>query len=274
MYILLKERSVFKITGEDRVKFLQGLLSNDITKITDNTPIYACMLTPQGKYFADFFLITRGQEIIFDIPTPSAEEIINKLNLYKLRSKINISKSTDYNVVSIINEKIDNHLNHSIIYTDPRSVILGYRCYIHTNDMDKLKNNLLQSINEYDKIRIDNFIPEGHKDLIPNKSFPFEYELDSLNAIDYNKGCYVGQELVARTYYRGQIRKKIVQIRANEKLPSLGTEIFLDNQKIGIVCSSIENIGLALVKTEATLEHNRENKITADNLAIELIFKE
>lgn len=274
MYILLKERSVFKITGEDRIKFLQGLLSNDISKVNDQTPIYACMLTPQGKFFADFFLISKNQEIIFDISASNSTEIINKLNIYKLRSKINISNCIDYCVVSLINEINNFNENDSIIYKDPRSTSMGKRGYIYIDKIKELKNDFTESTDEYDKIRIHNFIPEGNKDLIPNKSFPFEYELDMLNAIDYNKGCYVGQELVARTHYRGQVRKQVVQITAKDKLPPLGTEIFIDKQKIGIVCSSVENIGLALVKKEDVLKYNKENKITTNNLEIEIIFKE
>lgn len=274
MYILLKERSVFKITGEDRIKFLQGLLSNDISKVNDQNPIYACMLTPQGKFFADFFLISKNKEIIFDISASNSTDIINKLNIYKLRSKINISNCIDYCVVSLINERNNFNENDSIIYKDPRSTSMGKRGYIYIDKIKELKNDSTESTDEYDKIRIHNFIPEGHKDLIPNKSFPFEYDLDMLNAIDYNKGCYVGQELVARTHYRGQVRKQVVQIIAKEKLPPLGTEIFIDKQKIGIVCSSVENIGIALVKTEDVLKYNKENKITTNNLEIEIIFKE
>jgi tRNA-modifying protein YgfZ len=274
MYTFLKERSIYKITGEDRVKFLQGILSNDITKINDKTSLYACMLTPQGKYLADFFLISKGNEIIFDLPSSNSEEIIKKLNIYRLRSRIQISECTDYCAASFIKEPTINQLKSSIIYSDPRSNSLGQRCYINERDINDLKTHFIEKAETYDQIRIDNFIPEGNKDLIPNKSFPFEYELDQLNAIDYNKGCYIGQELVARTHYLGKVRKQIVKALAQDALPPLGTEIFSGEKKIGIICSSINNKGLALVRTEDALQHNNINKITANSLEIKLIFKE
>lgn len=274
MYTLLNNRSIYRIAGEDRVKFLQGLLSNDITKINNNNPIYACMLTAQGKYFADFFLICKEEEILFDIPSLRQNEILKKLNMYKLRSAVTISKCLDYQPIAILEEKIIDNLNKSVIFKDPRSDELGMRGFIHNEDIASLLHAFVEDKKAYDKLRIDNFIPEGDKDLIPEKSFLAEYGLDSLNAIDYNKGCYVGQELVARTHYLGQVRKQIVKAKAKNNLPALGTEIYAGEQKLGIVCSSVDNKGLALIRTEDVMELSPETKIIAGDLEIELIFKE
>jgi folate-binding protein YgfZ len=273
MYTFLNERSVFRISGEDRVKFLQGLLSNDITKISPDNSIYACMLTPQGKYFADFFLISRGDEILFDILKLRQSEILKKLNMYKLRSAVTINEAPHYQVISLAtSEKVN--LQSSIVFKDPRSDKLGMRGFINENDFKFLSDNFIEDENSYDNIRIDNFIAEGDKDLIPEKSFLAEYGLDNLNAIDYSKGCYVGQELVARTHYLGQVRKQIVQVHAKHNLPALGTEIHAGQQKLGIICSSRANKGLALVRTEDVLKLDSDAKITANDLDLELIFKE
>ncbi len=264
MYTLLNERVIFKISGADSAKFLQGLLSNDVTKITSSNAIYACMLTPQGKYFADFFLIKKDQDILFDI--------INKLNMYKLRSSINISKST-YQVVSFVNEMDLLPFTNSIIFDDPRSSCMGKRAFIHEDDLQALTHDFTQEPNLYDNIRIDNFIPEGDKDLIPDKSFISEYGLDNLNAIDYNKGCYVGQELTARTHYLGKVRKQIMQVISASNLPSLGIEIYAGEQKLGIICSSVGKRGLALIRIENLNSVASGAIITADNVELKLILQ-
>ncbi len=274
MYTFLNERSVFRIYGEDRIKFLQGLLTNDVTKISFDQSIYACMLTPQGKYFADFFLIKRAEEVLFDIPKLRQDEILKKLNIYKLRSNVAISLCDAYKVVAFMQEQADINLSSSIVFKDPRLDKLGMRGFVHVDDLKDLMQNFIEDKNSYDNIRIDNFIAEGEKDLIPEKSFLAEYGLDRLNAVDYAKGCYVGQELVARTHYLGEVRKQIVQVLAKHELPAVGTEIYAGEQKLGIICSSIENRGLALIRTEDVKKLDAGAKITVADIEIELIFRE
>ncbi len=274
MYTFLNERSVFRIYGEDRIKFLQGLLTNDVTKISFDQSIYACMLTPQGKYFADFFLIKRAEEVLFDIPKLRQDEILKKLNIYKLRSNVAISLCDAYKVVAFMQEQVDINLSSSIVFKDPRLDKLGMRGFVHVDDLKDLMQNFIEDKNSYDNIRIDNFIAEGEKDLIPEKSFLAEYGLDRLNAVDYAKGCYVGQELVARTHYLGEVRKQIVQVLAKHKLPAVGTEIYAGEQKLGIICSSIENRGLALIRTEDVKKLDAGAKVTVADIEIELIFRE
>ena len=135
---------------------------------------------------------------------------------------------------------------------------------------------MIESIqcSEHELNRIEHFIAEGEKDLVAGPSFPLEYGLDNLNAIDYKKGCYVGQELVARTHYLGEIRKQIVQVTSNDKLPLLGTVIYAGEQKLGIICSSLKNKGLALIRTENVVNLDPTTKITADGQEIKLKFKE
>lgn len=268
-YTLLTERSITRISGEDRFKFLQGLLSNDVNKLTPNEGIYACMLTPQGKYFADFFLYLDGESILLDIPAIRQEDILKKLNIYKLRSAVTIAPCSEYQVVSFLSE-----LKAPEVFIDPRSKNLGMRGFIHESNLAELTKDMQNDQDAYDLARINNFIAEGEKDLIFEKSFLLEYGLDQLNAIDYNKGCYVGQELVARTHHRGVIRKQIVQVESQNKLPESGTEIYADEKKLGVICSSVNNKGLALIRTEDTINLDPKVKITANNQEIKLQFKE
>ena len=273
MYTILNERVVVQVSGEDRLKYLQGLITNDINKLKFEQAIYACMLTPQGKYFADFFLTTDQDTILLDIPAVRKEEILKKLNIYKLRSLVKIVESEEYKVVVFINEHITSS-NQSVIFADPRLANFVLRGFIHSADFKELTHGLEQNENAYDSLRVDNFVAEGEKDLIPEQSFLLEYGLGELNAIDYKKGCYVGQELVARTYYRGVVRKQIVQVYSSGILPERGTNIYINKQKIGIICSSVANRGLALIKTEEVIDLNPQIKITAADQEIQLKFKE
>ena len=271
MYEILRERSVISIAGEDRFKFLQGLISNDVEKLHSTKAIYACMLTPQGKYFVDMFLLNKPNEILLDIPLIRQDDLLKKLKIYKLRSNIVISEHSEYQVLSFIDES----MNEKNVFEDPRTTLLGKRGLIKQDDLSKIVGSLKESKDAYDLLRINHFIPDGEKDLMTNKSFLLEYGLDQLNAIDYKKGCYVGQELVARAHYTGTIRKEIVQIRtSSNELPEISTKIFAGEQKLGTICSSVGNIGLALVRTEDVKNLSDGQVIMAADKIVKLNFRE
>ena len=273
MYTLLNNRSILKLSGEDRFKFLQGLLSNDVNKLKSGGPLYACMLTPQGKYFTDFFLISEQDIILLDIPASLEAIIVKKLNMYKLRSAVSITSCPEYQVVSFIDE--DNfNCDSGIIFIDPRMAELGKRGFILKNNLKEITDNLKYDKNAYDLARINNFVAEGEKDLVSEQSFLLEYGLDELNAVDYNKGCYVGQELVARTHYRGVLRKQVVQVESEQDLPELSTVIYSGEQKLGTICSSVGNKGLGLVRIENVLNLDSKAIITANGQEVKLRFKE
>ena len=273
MYSILNERTVITVTGQDSLRFLQGLVTNDLNKLEDDNAIYACMLTPQGKYFADFFIKKEQDKILIDLPKLRKDEIKNKLNLYKLRSLVSIEDSL-YKVVFLPIENLKNFAHSNIIFQDPRSNKMGLRCFATDATLEDISKHLKYDQNAYDSLRIDNFIAEGEKDLVPGKSFLLEYGLDNLNAIDYKKGCYVGQELVARAHYQGIIRKKIAQIHSKTDLPELGTLIYIDQQKIGTICSSIKNKGLALIRTENLVNLSENSKIIIESQEVILKFRE
>ncbi len=267
MYKILHDRAVIVINGPDRNKFLQGLLTNNINKLETEEAIYACMLTPQGKYFADFFLKKCGDKIFADITSQRKEEIINKLKIYKLRSDVEIGVLPEYKVASVF---ANNKPDCEVAFIDPRSKKMAWRCYIEESEAVNVEDNDFT----YDLHRIHNLIAEGDKDLIAEKSFIQEYGFDNLNAIDYQKGCYVGQELISRIHYSGVVRKSVFYIKAAEALPPVGTEIYADKIKVGIVCSSVINEGLALIKKEELLRLGSQIDLIAGNIKIYLIQKE
>lgn len=272
-YTLLIERSIVRIEGDDRFKFLQGLLTNDVNKLRDEEVIYSCMLTPQGKYFADFFLHADNDSILLDVPTLRQEEIINKLNIYKLRSAITLTPCPEYRVMYL--SSVQGISFNSIIFNDPRSKELGIRAFIRDVDVEEITKNITCDNNAYDLARINNFIAEGEKDLVSGQSFILEYGLDKLNAVDYRKGCYVGQELVARTHHRGVIRKEIAIAEGEvDDMFDFGSEIYCEDKKIGVVCSSVLNKFLALVRTEDARNLDASAEVLVGGKKVKLIFQE
>ncbi|MCE2687101.1 MAG: hypothetical protein LW595_00940 [Rickettsiales bacterium] len=210
MIFNLNHRSIIEISGTDRYDFLQGLLTNDIIK-SRNSIIYSAMLNPKGRFLFDFFIFESNQILILDCPKSRNEEIVKKFNFYKLRKNVNIKISQNWLILQNTDETdykklFSNHRHLS--FKDPRSNKLGDRIYLINEEENKFLN-YEDNINYYHYLRIINKITEGEFDLTYDKSIIAEFNFDDLNAIDYKKGCYVGQELTARTHYLGKIRKKL-----------------------------------------------------------------
>lgn len=199
--IIHKDRSVLEIAGDDRKKFLQGLITNDVNKATESNLIFTAMLNAQGRFLYDFFIFEKDEKLFIDCLDFRRDEILKKLNLYKLRSKVEIKKNDEFLVAQSL-KPFGN-------FIDPRHKNLGSRIYIKKSEAENF-TNCVESF--YHFARIQNKIPESELDLTYEKSFILEFGFDNLNAIDYQKGCYVGQELTARTHYLGQIRKKLFHI--------------------------------------------------------------
>lgn len=252
-FIHLTNRQLISISGEDRFAFLQGLITNDITKISENKGIYALMLNPQGRFLFEFFAVAKGEEIILEVASNAAPNLIKKLGFYKLRSKVEIKKIENLEVffVNDVTFAIPGFINVS----DPRKESFGQRIYAAESDFlvfAKSQNLTKQNLDFYNLQRLQNKIVDEN-DLVFDKSLIVEYGFDDFNAISYQKGCYVGQELVARSHYRGQIRKKIFLIEIEDlKEIALESEITCEEKKQGVVLSSIFTKGklqaLGLIK--------------------------
>jgi folate-binding protein YgfZ len=245
----LTNRSLIYLCGKDSISFLQGLVSNDVTKASEEKAIYSLMLNPQGRFLYEFFIIRYKDGLILETCSGVVDDLVRKLGFYKLRSEVEISKIEDKEVFFIdnINEKISNN----VVFLDPRKESFGLRCYAKREDLliDDIKE---KDLNFYNNLRLRNKIVDEN-DLIFDKSIVAEYGFDNLNAIDYEKGCYVGQEVVARAHYKGIVRKKIflVQIDNIEEIEK-DTEITCDGKKQGVILSSLfydnKLIALALIK--------------------------
>ncbi|XBG66225.1 folate-binding protein YgfZ [Rickettsia sp. Oklahoma-10] len=270
MYEILNDREVVKIIGLDSVKFLQNLITNDINK---SKYCYTYLLNNQGRYLFDFFVyIHNFEEIYLDIDKSSKTVLIDHLNFYKLRSKIQLIDCSDEYKVIYSHQKLD--IDTLVTSRDPRYTKLGLRSIVTGTLKDTLEP-LCHSREDGNSIYLEdkyNFaIIDGVEDLSFNKSIPILYGGEELNGISYDKGCYVGQEVISRTKYQGVIRRRIYTVIADEDLSSLVKDeaILADNYEIGVICSSYYNKAIALIREEKYLAF-KDSGITVKGISIEL----
>ncbi|SCA56892.1 putative aminomethyltransferase folate-binding domain [Candidatus Terasakiella magnetica] len=248
-YSVLPNRGVLKISGEDRVDFLQGLISNDVTKATDTTGIYAAFLTPQGKFLCDFFILASQNDecLLIDMAADALPAFKKKLTMYKLRADVKIEDiSEGYDILAAFGDKIKLIPG---IYQDPRLEEAGYRLF--TAKGQPLADAEEVDFETYDLHRIKLGLGDGARDMIVEKSILLEYGFDELHGVDWDKGCYMGQELTARTKYRALIKKRLVPVEVAGELPESGTEITAGDKTVGEVRSGTDKMALALLKVDA-----------------------
>ncbi len=246
-YAHLQNRGVLAVSGPDAITFLQGLITNDIRKAEGGKLVYAALLTPQGKFLHDFFLMSQAGRILIDTEKHRLDELKQRLSLYKLRSQVTIEVTADMGVVAVWGGE------HANIMPDPRLHVLGGRIIGNMEESlawCKAQGFLLAGEQEYDRHRIECAVPDGSRDMIPDKSFLLEFGIDELNGIDFAKGCYVGQEVTARTKYRGQVRKFLYRVIASVELPQAGTPVLLGDVEAGELRSHAGLMGLAILRSE------------------------
>ncbi len=246
--ILLEDRGLILITGEDVKNFLQNIITNDIEKVNLSTSIFSALFTPQGKYLFEFFLIQSKNGYLLDCDNKFTNEIINYLSKYKLRSKIELSDISNDYVIGLINsekfldiQKSENKTGDTIefrgspLFLDPRNKNLGARI---VSSLEKL-HLTIKKLN-LKIIKPDAYFAKAHSLGIPIKGienlkdqlFGLEANFEELNAIDFKKGCYIGQENTARMKLKEKLRRRLLPISSTEKL-NLGEEIFYNKTKIG-----------------------------------------
>ncbi len=234
---ILENRGLLLLQGEDVKHFLQGILTNDIEKLSPEKSLYAAILTPQGKFLYDFFLYDFEGGVLLEYYQPKTAEILKKLTMYRLRSKVQFTPLEGYSVVAAWGEEAG--------LADPRDARMGTR-YVTNQPPENTA-----SAAAYHARRIGFTIPEMPNDLVSEESFPLPYNMEEINAIDYKKGCYVGQEVTARTKYRGNIRKKIYTLKFRGEAPRAGEPIRVEDKMVGIMLSGVGNIGLAQLEIES-----------------------
>jgi folate-binding protein YgfZ len=263
-YCVLESRGVLEVGGEDRVAFLQGLVSNDVSKAASDHALYAALLTPQGKYLHDFFIAASGERLLLDVEAARLEDLRRRLALYKLRSKVTLANATEqYQMIAAFGPGAAQALEleekagaarpfaAGVAFVDPRLSGLGVRLIVPRDVAMSALGFAPADESVYDRLRLSLGVPDGSRDLVIEKSILLEAGFDELNGIDWQKGCYVGQELTARTRYRGLIKKRLMPVAVDGPLPAPDSIILLGGVEAGEMRSGRDGIGLALLRLEA-----------------------
>jgi folate-binding protein YgfZ len=210
-------RTILRLTGRDTRDFLQGLVTNDVGRLDRDGIVYAALLTPQGKYIADFFLVTEGEAVLLDVASDLAPMLGQRLSMYKLRADVRIEETE-------LQVKRGTGTPPAGAVADPRHPALGWRLYGAEGGDDGT---------DFDALRVKHLIPETGAELTPD-TFILETGFDRINGVDFRKGCYVGQEVTARMRHKTELRKGLARVAvAGDAAP--GAEITADGKPAGVL---------------------------------------
>lgn len=223
-------RRILRLTGNDTEDFLQGLITNDIKRANDGL-VYAAVLTPQGKFLADFFVTRDGDDFLMDVSEALADGLIKRLTMYKLRADVQITDS-GLSVQRGTGPAPEGGM------ADPRHPDMGWRAYSDAAASD--------DGSDWDAIRITHCIPETNIELTPD-SYILENQFEALNGVDFRKGCYVGQEVTARMKHKTELRKGLRRVAVEASAP-VGTDITANGKTIGTLFTQAGGYGLAYLR--------------------------
>ncbi len=271
-HLIAEQRGLIAIGGDDRTAFLQGLVSNDVRRVAADRAIYAALLTPQGRYLHDFFIATIGETFYLDCEAPRRDDLRRRLSIYRLRSKVTLADATaDFAVALLYGADLMARLGLNdaagaakpweggVVYVDPRLPELGARAILPRANAGEIlvRADLIPgNADDYDRLRLSLGVPDGSRDLPVEKAILLENGFDELHGLDWQKGCYMGQELTARTRYRGLVRKRLLPVEVDGPLPAPGTPVTAGDKEAGEMRSGIDGLGLALLR----LEHLDDNQ--------------
>jgi len=252
----LPDRGVVKVSGEDARNFLNGLVTTDVTQLAPGLGRFGALLTPQGKIIADF-LITEapsghGGGFLLDCPRALAKGLADKLGFYKLRAKVTVENLSDSLGVLAAWDG-DFTVRPDLSFADPRNDALGWRILIPEELRQKVADLVgaeLVDSGLYEAHRIAAGAPRGGLDFMYGDAFPHETNMDRLHGVDFEKGCYVGQEVVSRMQHRGTARTRTVKVILDGFAPEPGTAILAGDKPVGTIGSTSGQLGLALIRTD------------------------
>ena len=238
----LPERGVIAVEGDDRVAFLQGLVSNDIEAVRFGHAVWAAVLTAQGKWLADFFVFAHGDGLLLDCEAEQIPMLIQRLSRYRLRMKANLRAEPALQVHVAWDGRPD---VEGVIAPDPRLPDFAWRILTP----EPLPANATPQ--DWDRYRLAAGLPDGSKDMEADRSVLLEAGFDELAGVSWSKGCYMGQELTARTKYRGLVKRRLVPVAVDGPLPQPGSPVMKDDVEVGTMRSGRDAIGLASVRLDA-----------------------
>ena len=269
-FVVLAERGLLGVAGPDARRFLQGLVTNDLEKVSATRAVHAAMLTAQGKYLHDFFITEIGDGFLLDCEAARLADLKRRLGLYKLRSTVTIEEAdARFLVAAAFGTGALSALGFEaepgqakpfadgLAYVDPRLPALGARLLLPRSLGAQPLIDAGFSAAEpalYDRLRLEQGVPDGSRDLEIDKSHLLEAGFDELNGVDWKKGCYVGQELTARTKYRGLVKRRLIPVHFEGVAPSFGSLVMLGSREAGEIRSSRDGLALAFLRLDAMAE--------------------
>ena len=278
-------RSPVAVEGEDRQTFLQGLISNDTRRVSEAQAVFSAFLTPQGKFLHDFSVAEVQDRYLLDPEAERRADLIKRLSMYRLRSKVKVvDAAADWAVLVFAGPGalsklglaptagLAKPLNGGVVFVDPRLPALGARAFLPRAEAEAIARAAGFSaapFEQFEDLRVSLGVPSGSRDLVPDKGILLENGFEELNAIDWDKGCYMGQELTARTRYRGLVRKRLLPVEISGAAPAPGTALMLGDVEAGELRSLSPDgrSGLAMVRLEH-LERARNEGLSAGGATI------
>jgi hypothetical protein len=239
----LPDRGVITISGTDRVSFLQGLVSNDVTQAAPGHAVWAAFLSPQGKWLADFFILADADRLLLDCERAQAQDLARRLSRYRLRAQVTVADVSAEWLVHVAWAGAPP--NAAVAAPDPRLPEAGWRLLNQT----PLPTTATPA--DWNAHRLALGLPDGSRDLETDKTVLLEAGFDELSGVSWTKGCYMGQELTARTKYRGLIKRRLVPVVVDGDLPPPGTPILQAGQDVGTMRSGQGSSGLATLRLDA-----------------------
>ena len=271
-YIELESRGVLAVAGGDAAEFLQDLVSNDIEQVGEGCVVYAALLTPQGKYLHDFMVARDTGTFLLDCEAARLIDLGQRLGTYRLRADIELLDATeDWRVVSLLGEGAETRLGLALsgpgaaaaleggglIYRDPRPQMPGLRAFVPRDAgfaVLEAAGISAGKATDYERVRIAAGVPDGSRDMTVNQPTLIEFGFEALRGVNFEKGCYVGQELTARTKYRGLMRRRLQRVFVDGALPAPGTPIMANDKEAGEICSGLGDQALALLRLDRSAE--------------------
>ena len=262
-YCLLPGRGVLRLSGADAHPFLQALITRDLDSLSPECAVYGALLTPQGKYLFDFFLCLKGDDLLLETEAGRLETLTKRLNMYRLRADVTIEQET-WEVAAAFGADVDGALGltglgaaralgDGIAFLDPRLDGAGARIVTPSGQAEALLAAVGLDPSEaadYDYFRLGLALPDGSKDMVVDKSLMLESNFEALHGVDFDKGCFVGQELTARTKYRALVRKRLLPVHIYGPVPEPDSPLMAGKWEIGNMRSGQNDRGLALVRLD------------------------
>ena len=250
---MLEDRGVLSVSGADAASFLQGLLTNDVERLAPSEARYAALLTPQGKILFDMIVVRApgGEDpaYLIDCTAAQAADLAKRLGFYKLRAKVTIAdQSAERAIVAFWG---DEPAAEGLVYADPRDPRLGWRAILPRPAAVSVG---LEHVGEYEGLRIAAGAPKGGLDFAYANAFPHDANFDLLHGVDFDKGCYVGQEVVSRMKHRGTARKRVARVKLAGPAPAPGTPVMDGELSVGALGSSSGREALALLRIDRAEE--------------------